>query len=59
MSELKNDEAESRGGLPFTSYDDVHHWVSGPSLGLGFVSGLGPFWKNLVAWQNRCKVGIE
>ena len=50
-SEWKNDEAEGRGGLPFTSYD----YVSGQSLGLGVVlglgyglgpgSGLGPFWK--------------
>ena len=30
----KFDEAEGRGGLPFTSYDYVHHLVSGQSLGL-------------------------
>ena len=34
-SERKNEEAEGREGLPFTSYDYVHHLVSGQSLGLG------------------------
>ena len=31
-SETKTDEAEGRGGLSFTSYDYVHHLVSGQSL---------------------------
>ena len=34
-SKRKNEEAKGRGGLPFTSYDYVHHLVSGQSLGLG------------------------
>ena len=29
----KFDEAEGRGGLAFTSYDYIHHLVSGQSLG--------------------------
>ena len=33
-SEMKNDDAEGRGGLPFTSYGYVHHLVSGQLLGL-------------------------
>ena len=32
---------KSRGGLPFTSYDYVHHLVSGQLLGLGRGLGRG------------------